>query len=179
MGVMDMAPMCTAVVPTFSRVSDCLAVVCTTTLPNCTTAGMGASEFRVWNVRSEDMLLEKLAFPVYSASRKCDPMPNDEVVNVAFPALNGEVPNVVDPSKKITLPVGVPPAEVTVAVNVTGCGAIDGFGEAVSLVPVADGPQFWAATKKEKPLDLPVLVGSKRVCENAVCMFTQTLGAGG
>ena len=40
------------------------------------------------------------------------------VVNVATPALNGELPSCVVPSVKVTVPVGVPAVALTVAVNV-------------------------------------------------------------
>ena len=39
---------------------------------------------------------------------------------------------------KVTVPVRTPPAEVTVAVNVTACRYSDGFTEAVNFVVVAD-----------------------------------------
>jgi len=37
----------------------------------------------------------------------------------------------------VTVPVGVPPAELTVAVNVTDCPNVDGFREDVTVVAVA------------------------------------------
>ena len=50
---------------------------------------------------------------------ECVPRANVEVVKVALPLLSVPVPRVVDPSLKVTVPVGVPPLEVTVAVKVT------------------------------------------------------------
>jgi len=41
------------------------------------------------------------------------------VVNVALPALSVPVPSVEEPFLNVTVPVGVPPLEVTVAVKVT------------------------------------------------------------
>ena len=47
------------------------------------------------------------------------------------------LPIEVVPSTKLTVPDGVPePVEVTVAVNVTDCPAVDGFAEEVSAVVV-------------------------------------------
>ena len=43
------------------------------------------------------------------------------VVNVATPPDNVPVPRVVAPSRNVTVPVGVPPDPVTVAVKVTDC----------------------------------------------------------
>lgn len=41
------------------------------------------------------------------------------MANVALPPLSVPVPRVVELSLKVTVPVGVPPPDVTVAVNVT------------------------------------------------------------
>ena len=46
-------------------------------------------------------------------------------------------PSDVLPSKKVTVPVGVPLAPVTVAVNVTACPATDGFIDEATTVVVA------------------------------------------
>ena len=46
------------------------------------------------------------------------------------------VPNVVPPSIKVTVPVGVLPVPVTVAVNVTDWPAVEGFREEVRVVVV-------------------------------------------
>jgi hypothetical protein len=44
---------------------------------------------------------------------------------------------VVVPSLKVMVPLGFPPkAPLTVAVNVTACPSLDGFGEEVSVVEV-------------------------------------------
>jgi hypothetical protein len=61
-----------------------------------------------------------------------------EVVNVALPPLSmGAVPRVVEPSWKVTLPVGVPLAgDVTVAVRVTGVPDAEGFDDDVRDVVV-------------------------------------------
>src|SRR5258708_29333980 len=61
------------------------------------------------------------------------------MLNVASPApCNVADPIVAAPSLKVTVPVGMPdPVDVTVAVNVTACPNIEGFGEEVSVVEVA------------------------------------------
>jgi hypothetical protein len=46
---------------------------------------------------------------------------------MAFPPPNVTVLRTADPSLKVTVPVGVPAAAVTVAVNVTDCPEIDGL----------------------------------------------------
>jgi hypothetical protein len=60
------------------------------------------------------------------------------VVNVATPEeLTVPLPNNVAPLKKFTVPKGAPVgAGVTVAVNVTGCPAIAGFGLTTKVVVV-------------------------------------------
>ena len=67
--------------------------------------------------------------------------PNALVANVATPlALSVPVPRVVEPSLKVTVPVGVPePGAValTVAVKVTDCPYVDGLVELVRAVVVA------------------------------------------
>ena len=55
---------------------------------------------------------------------------------VATPADSGLVPSTVPPSLNVTVPVGVPPVPVTVAVKVTGWPALLGFCEEVSVVCV-------------------------------------------
>lgn len=61
-----------------------------------------------------------------------DPTGSVEVVNVATPLLSEAVPNVVAPFLNVTVPVGTPPEEVTVAVKVTAWPEADGFGEELS-----------------------------------------------
>ena len=61
-------------------------------------------------------------------------------MNVATPELfSGTVASVVEPSLKVTEPVGValPEFGVTVAVNVTDCPTVEGFTELVSVVVVS------------------------------------------
>jgi len=60
----------------------------------------------------------KFASPPYAAVIECEPIARDEVVKLATPAERELGPSGVVPSRKLTLPVGVPDAELTVAVNV-------------------------------------------------------------
>ena len=66
---------------------------------------------------------------------ECEPMDSAVVEKMAWPALSVAVPRVVVPSRKATVPVGVPVA-VTVAVKVTACPAVEGFSEEVTEVVV-------------------------------------------
>jgi hypothetical protein len=65
---------------------------------------------------------------------ECVPATSAEVEREACPAFNVPLPIEVAPSRKITVPVGVPPVPVTVAVNVTVCPAVDGFTEEITVV---------------------------------------------
>jgi len=60
----------------------------------------------------------------------------DEVIKMAVPEPSVLVPRVLVPSLKVTVPVGVTPELVTVAVNVTGWPYADGFAFDVSIVAV-------------------------------------------
>jgi hypothetical protein len=60
-----------------------------------------------------------------------DPSGSVDVVNVATPPLSVAGPRVVAPFLNVTVPVGTPAEEVTVAVKVTVCPEDDGFGDEV------------------------------------------------
>jgi hypothetical protein len=65
------------------------------------------------------------------------PTASEEVVNVALPELKVAVARVDAPSRKVTVPVGVPDpgaTALTVAVNVTDCPNSDGFTDEVTVV---------------------------------------------
>lgn len=64
------------------------------------------------------------------------PAANVEVVKLATPAVSGLVPSTAPLSLNVTVPVGVPPVPVTVAVKVTGWPTLLGFSEEVSVVCV-------------------------------------------
>ncbi len=55
---------------------------------------------------------------------------------LARPELSRTDPNLVAPSMKVTVPVGVPAVAVTVAVKVTRCPLVEGFSEETSVVVV-------------------------------------------
>ena len=71
---------------------------------------------------------------------ECGPTASVLVVNIAWPELfSVPVPRVLEPSLKVTVPVGVPAPGLfaaTVAVKVTGCPNTDGWTEEVSPVVV-------------------------------------------
>jgi len=83
-------------------------------------------------VSAADVLPVKFPAPPYTAVRLWLPALKAEVVKVATPeAFSVPVPNEVVPSLNVTVPLGVPPPEVTVAVNVTAPPYVDGLGNDV------------------------------------------------
>ena len=66
------------------------------------------------------------------------PATNADVLKVAVPELSVLVPRMVDPSSKVTVPVGDPEPELllTVAVKVTDCPKADGLVADVMVVVV-------------------------------------------
>lgn len=90
------------------------------------------------SVSGADVPVIKLVSPEYCAVIEWVPTASAEVANVACPfAPNAPVPIWVMPSRKATLPVGVPLAELdTVAVNVTCSPAYIVRGEEASAVEV-------------------------------------------
>jgi hypothetical protein len=82
-----------------------------------------------------EVLPEKLPSPPYRAVTRCIPPLRLEVVNVALSlAFSIPVPRVVPPSWKVTVPVGVPPEPVMVAVNVTAWPKTEALSELASAV---------------------------------------------
>ena len=69
---------------------------------------------------------------------ECAATLNEVVAKVATPLpLRLPVPSVVMPSRKVTVPVGVPPpVPVTVELNVTDCPLTDGLSDDVTVVVV-------------------------------------------
>ena len=61
----------------------------------------------------------------------------------AIPLFKGIWARAVGPSRKVTMPVDVGGPPVTVAVNETDCPPVDGLGEDVSAVVVANAWTFW------------------------------------
>jgi hypothetical protein len=67
-----------------------------------------------------------------------EPVERLETERMATPLeLSVEEPRVVLPSRNLTVPVGAPDDEVTVAVNLTVWLCVEGFGDEVSEVDVA------------------------------------------
>src|SRR5947208_1904845 len=87
-----------------------------------------------------DVLTLRVAAPPYEAVIGCAPTAGVLVPNVAWPgAFRLQVPRVLAPSLKVTVPVGVPAPLVlafTVAVKVTGCPDTDGLIEETTPVVV-------------------------------------------
>lgn len=74
------------------------------------------------SVTAAETLPAKFALPLYLAVIKCAPTVSTDVVKVATPLVfSVPVPSVVVPSRKVTVPVGVPELlDMIAAVNVTG-----------------------------------------------------------
>src|SRR6266704_5010 len=69
---------------------------------------------------------------------ECAPTAREAVVSVAMPEESSvPVPRLVAPSRNVTVPVGMPTGELTVAVKVTGWPKVDGFAEDTRAVVVA------------------------------------------
>ena len=71
-------------------------------------------------VKGTEVLDENDELPPYDAVTECEPAVSDDTDKPACPAPSRlMVPRLLAPSKKVTLPVGIPPEPVTVAVKVT------------------------------------------------------------
>src|SRR2546425_12356028 len=69
---------------------------------------------------------------------ECAPTAREAVVSVAMPEESSvPVPRLAAPSRNVTVPVGVPAGELTVAVRVTGWPKADGFAEETRAAVVA------------------------------------------
>ena len=84
------------------------------------------------------------------------------MVNAAFAALSATVASVVAPSLKVTVPVGVPDAAVTVAVNVTLSPKVEGFLLDVSAVVDGRGAAGVQVPFSTQPLFRPLLPAAYR-----------------
>lgn len=95
-------------------------------------------------VRVDDALAARVAFPPYAAAIEWAPTDSDEMIKrplrvVADPVVSRlEVPMTMEPSRNVTVPVGVAPLDVTVAVNVTDNAYAEGFSEESSVVVVGE-----------------------------------------
>jgi hypothetical protein len=75
----------------------------------------------------------RVVLPEYCAVRLCEPAVMVAIWMVATPEpFTAPLPRETLPSKKVTVPVGVPEVAVTVEVRVTAWAVVAGFGEAVS-----------------------------------------------
>src|SRR5947208_3363521 len=87
---------------------------------------------------------------------ECVPVPSVLVANVACPEpSSAPVPSEFAPSLNVTLPVGVPPPELTTAVNVTGCPYVEGFASDVRLAVVLAAFTVCASAAEVLPAKFP------------------------
>jgi hypothetical protein len=80
--------------------------------------------------RAADVAAVKFVSPEYEAVMTCVPLERADVERAACPLVRVCVPMIVVPSRKVTVPVGVPAAgdaAVTVAVNITDPANSDGL----------------------------------------------------
>ncbi len=69
---------------------------------------------------------------------ECAPTAREAVVSVAMPEESSvPVPRLLAPSRNVTVPVGMPAGELTVAVKVTGWPKTLGFAEEIAVTVVA------------------------------------------
>jgi len=84
---------------------------------------------------------------------ECAPTAREAVVSVAMPEeSSAPVPRLVAPSRNVTVPVGVPAGELTVAVKVTGWPKTLGFAEEIDATVVA--PLFTVCDNADELLGL-------------------------
>src|SRR5690242_16279614 len=94
-------------------------------------------------VMPAEVLPVKFVSPSYIAVIVCDPALRAEVLRVATPAFRAPVPSELEPSLKVTEPVGVPLFDDTVAVNVTACPYVLGVSEDAITVEEFACPTVW------------------------------------
>src|SRR5438067_4488317 len=132
--------------PNTAGLADAATAVAVPTSPGLTTSD-----------RAADVAARKLPSPPYATVIGWLPTARPDVVNDAVPPLSVPVPIVVAPSEKVTAPVGVPapgaPA-VTVAVKVTACPAVAGFGDEPIETVVAAGATVSARAAEVLPRKL-------------------------
>ena len=118
------------------KVTDCPGVDGFTEEPNVVVVGL---PFTV-SVRAAEELPWHTLSPLYDAVIECDPAPSELVESDATPFVRTTLASTAEPSRNWTLPVGVPPAPDTVAVNVIACPVVDGFTEEPTLTVVGNLP---------------------------------------
>lgn len=98
------------------------------------------------------MLAAKCASPLYRAVMECECAASVALVKAAVLFVRATVPNVMEPSLKMTVPVGVPDVEGwMVAVKVTARPYADGFAEETSDIEVG-AEEILAVTSAELAL---------------------------
>ncbi len=107
-------------------------------------------------VSLEEVLPLKFASPPYDALIEWEPTASVLVTNVAWPEpFRVPVPRVLEPSLKVTVPVGVPAPgllAVTVAVKVTDCPDTDGLAEELTDVAVLAFFTVWVSALEVLPV---------------------------
>ena len=97
------------------------------------------ADWTTWLSALEVLALKPLA-PEYSAVIECVPTVRLDVPHWALPEARATAAHsVLEPSLKVTVPVGVPELAVTIAAKVTALANVDGLGSACSEVEVATG----------------------------------------
>jgi hypothetical protein len=91
--------------------------------------------FTAW-VTTAEVLGRNVALPPYSAVSGRVPTASVETDIEALPLTSVAAPSTVEPSRNVTVPVGTPVAAVTVALRVTACPVVEGFGVEVRVVVV-------------------------------------------
>ena len=94
---------------------------------------LDSAKFANCTLMVADEVVEKFASPLYTARSTCEP-PVRVTVRVATPdAFTGAFPKEVLLSVIVTVPVGTPADELTVAVRTAGCPKTIGFGCTASV----------------------------------------------
>jgi hypothetical protein len=116
------------------NVTDCPKIV---GLAEETTLVVVSALLTTWD-RDAEVLVLKLVSPPYTAVMECVAIVNEEAAKVAVvtPPVVERVPEprVFAPSLKVTVPVGVPAADATVAVSVTDWLNTDGLLEEATVI---------------------------------------------
>jgi len=84
-----------------------------------------------------DVLAANVAFPLNAAVSEWEPAARVVTLSEALPLTSVTVPSAVAPSRNVTLPVGIPAPEVTVALSVTAWPSDEGLGVLFKVVEVA------------------------------------------
>src|SRR5204862_36269 len=117
---------------------------------------LGATSTRHQNPRLIGYTAAKAALVSVSKNLARSLAPEAMVVNVAWPEPSRmPVPRVLDPSLKVTVPVGVPAPglfAVTVAVKVTDCPDTDGLADELTNVVVPAFFTIWLSVVEMLPL---------------------------